>query len=206
MSSADPVRNRIQEAAMRLFAQSGSTRINVRDLAEEAGVARGTVYNNVSSIDTLFEDLAARLAADMHERVHRSFGTVDDPAERLATGLRLFLRHAHDDQAWGRFMCRFGLTTNQLREIWYGQPMKDLERGIETGRYAIRGDQLVTVTSMMAGSVLASTLLVLDGYRGWREAGSETAELLLRALGIAGDEARALATGELPELSRQLPT
>jgi len=57
---------------------------------------------------------------------------------------------------------------------------------------------------MMAGSVLASALLVLDGYRGWREAGSETAELLLRALGIAGNDARALATSELPELSGRL--
>jgi hypothetical protein len=41
---------------------------------------------------------------------------------------------------------------------------------------------------------------VLDGYRGWREAGSETAELVLRALGLAPEEARELANAELPPL------
>lgn len=197
---SNPVQRRIQEAALRLYAESGGTRLTVRDLAQAAGVARGTIYNNVASVDTLFEDLAARLAADMHERVSRSFGAVDDPAARLATGVRQFIRRAHEEPAWGRFMCRFGSSAGQLREIWYAQPMRDLQQGIESGRYAIQPGQLVTVTALLAGSVLAATLLVLDGYRGWREAGSETAELVLRALGIPPDEARSLAALPLPEL------
>jgi AcrR family transcriptional regulator len=200
MNLADNIQRRIQDAALRLYAETGATRINVRDLAHAAGVARGTIYNNVASVDTLFEDLAAQLAAEMHERVHQSFGDIEDPARRLATGIRLFMRRSHDEPAWGRFMCRFGMNTGQLREIWHAQPMRDLQQGIANGRYDLRPEQLPTVTAMLAGSMLAASLLVLDGYRGWREASTETTVLLLRALGIGADEARALAETELPEL------
>ncbi len=185
---------------MRLFAQHGSERINVRDLAEAAGVARGTIYNNVSSVDTLFEEIAGQLAGEMHERIRLAFGTTEDPAQRLATGIRLFLRHAHDDPHWGRFMCRFGQTATQLREVWFGQPMKDLIAGIDSGRYSIAKEQLPTATAMIAGSVLGACLLVQEGYRGWREAGIEAAELILRALGISAAEAQTLSNLDLPDL------
>jgi hypothetical protein len=42
---------------------------------------------------------------------------------------------------------------------------------------------------------------VLDGHATWREIGSDTAELLLRALGIEADEAQRLARGELPAMA-----
>jgi AcrR family transcriptional regulator len=196
----DPVQRRIHDAAVRLFAQHGSDRINVRDLAEAAGVARGTIYNNVGSVDTLFEEIVGQLADEMHERISLAFGTTEDPAQRLATGIRLFVRRAHDEPHLARFVCRFGQTAAQLRGVWLGQPMKDLIAGIESGRYSIANEQLPTAIAMIAGSVLGACLLVLEGYRGWREAGSEAAELILRALGIADKEAQALANLELPDL------
>ena len=196
----DPVQRRIHDAALRLFALRGSDRVSVRDLAEAAGVARGTIYNNVSSLDTLFVEIAGQLAGEMDARTRLAFGTTEDPAQRLATGIRLLLRRAHDEPHWGRFMCRFGQTATQLREVWHGQPMKDLVDGIESGRYNITKEQLITATAMIGGSVLGAGLLVQEGYRGWREASIEAAELILRALGIPAIEAQALANLELPNL------
>jgi len=43
-------------------------------------------------------------------------------------------------------------------------------------------------------------LPVLDGRGTWRDIGSDCAELMLVALGLARDEARALARSELPPL------
>jgi AcrR family transcriptional regulator len=200
MFALDPVQRRIHDAALRLFALHGSDRVSVRDLAEAAGVARGTIYNNVGSVDTLFVEIAAQLAAEMHERIRLAFGTTEDPAQRLATGIRLLLRRAHDEPHWGRFMCRFGQTASQLREVWYGQPMKDLVAGVESGRYNIAKEQLITAAAMIGGGVLGASLLVQEGYRGWREASIDAAELILRALGISATEARALANVELPDL------
>jgi hypothetical protein len=54
---------------------------------------------------------------------------------------------------------------------------------------------------MTAGSAIASMTLVLEGHKTWRDAGSEVAELILLALGLAPDEARAIASAELPLLA-----
>jgi len=196
----DPVQRRIHDAALRLFAMYGSDRVSVRDLAEAAGVARGTIYNNVGSVDTLFVEIADQLAGEMHERIRLSFDTTEDPAQRLATGIRLLLRRAHDEPHWGRFMCRFGQTAKQLREVWYGQPMKDLVAGIEGGRYNIAKEQLITTAAFIGGGVLGASLSVQEGCRGWREASSDAAEFILRALGIPAIEAQALVSVELPDL------
>ena len=44
--SLTPVQKRIQQAALRLFVEKGVDRVNVKELAQSAKVARGTIYNN----------------------------------------------------------------------------------------------------------------------------------------------------------------
>jgi hypothetical protein len=44
--------------------------------------------------------------------------------------------------------------------------------------------------------------MVLEGHQTWRDAGTSTAELLLRAMGIDPAEAHEICTADLPDLSR----
>ena len=55
--------------------------------------------------------------------------------------------------------------------------------------------------ALLAGSTLAAMLPVLDGHATWREIGSDTAELLLRAMGIEAADAQRLARSELPAMA-----
>jgi len=55
-----PAQTRIHQAALRLFAEKGSNQITVSELAQAAGIARGTIYNNLESPDLLFQSVAAR--------------------------------------------------------------------------------------------------------------------------------------------------
>jgi len=192
--------DRIHEAAIRLFAQKGATQLAIRELAEAAGVARGTIYNNLDSLDSLFEQVAARLASEMTARVALAAECSDDPAERLGNGLRCFVRRAHEEPHWGRFFVRFGLGTPSLQATWNGPPMQNLMKGIEQKRYMIRPEQAGSMIAVVAGSMMAGMLLVLDGHRTWRDAGADIVEFVLRALGVPPDEARRLATSELPPL------
>ena len=48
LTQLSTAQRRIYKAAVRLFAEKGATQLNVSDLAQEAGVARGTIYNNVA--------------------------------------------------------------------------------------------------------------------------------------------------------------
>ena len=193
--------DRLHQAALRLFAERGVTQVTVSDLAEAAGVARGTVYNNLDSVESLFEDVASALTTEMGSRVAASSETTVDPARRLADGVRFFVRRAHEDPQWGRFIVRFGGTASTLRLMLESAATDDLRLGVELERFQVRADQIPTAVAVLSGAVLAAMGLVLEGHRTWRDAGSDAAELMLRALGVSADEARALATSELPPLA-----
>ena len=193
---------RIHDAALRIFAEKGVTQLTVSELAEEAGVARGTVYNNLGSTDALFEEVAAGLADEMHRRVVSSFAEIDDPAHRLANGIRFFVRRAHEEPVWGRFIIRYAFSNDSLRAMWVGPPASDLRRGQEQKRYRIDPDQLQSALGMITGATLSAMLLVVEGHKTWRASGTDTAELVLRALGVAPREARKIANLELPPLPK----
>ena len=198
--AASPIRRRIRATAMRLFAERGVTRVGVSELAAAAGIARGTVYSHVPDVDTLFEDVAAELSHEMIERVVAGLAGVSDPAARLATGVRQYIRRAHDEPSWGRFMSRFGLSPTLLRTLLGSDPVADLRAGIASGRYRIGPGQIDAAVCLLAGSTLAAMLPVLGGHATWREIGAHTAEMLLVALGVDPAQARELATTELPPL------
>ncbi len=194
MSSAQA---RIHQAALRLFAEKGSA-ITISELAEQAGIARGTVYNNVESPNELFEQVAAELANEMHARLQSILPNLADPAERLATGIRCFLRRAHEEPDWGRFLIRFSFSNRALQTMWNGPPMADLVLGLSKRRYDFSPEQLASVVGLITGSTIAAMFTMLNGYKTWQDAGSETAQLVLRSLGIPAAEARRLATKKLP--------
>jgi AcrR family transcriptional regulator len=191
---------RIHAAAMRLFSEMDLTRVSVSDLAAAAGVARGTVYNNLGGTEGLFSRVAAQLVQEMTVRVTLSFDGVDDLAQRMAYGIRLYLRRAHEEPQWGRFLNRFGYSDATLQTLWTTDPVRNLAAGIASGRYAIPSAQMPSAVVMLAGTVFAAMLPILDGHRTWRDVSAEVAELLLVALGIARTEARELASREPPPL------
>ena len=202
-SSVPPLtvaQRRLHRAALQLFAERGVTRINASELAEVAGMARGTVYNNLSDVDGLFSQVAAQLSVEMTERIESSVGNIQDPAQRLANGIRYFTKRAHEDPHWGRFICRFSLSAPLLQEIWTGQAARDLREGLEKGRYVFQQEQIASAITLITGAVLGSILLVLEGRKTWRDAGSDSAQFVLTALGVPREEARALACMELPAI------
>ena len=195
-----PTRKRIYAAATKLFAELGVTRVSISELAAAAGMARGTIYSNVSNLDGLFSEVAAHLVREMADRVTRGFAGIDDPAQRMAIGIRQYIRRAHAEPDWGRFMSRFALSSASLQALWSTDPVANLRAGIESGRYRITREQLPAVVAMIAGATLAAMLPILEGHGTWRDVGSDTAELVLVALGVEREEAGALARSELAPL------
>jgi AcrR family transcriptional regulator len=192
---------RISDAAIRLFVDRGTTHVTISELAQEANVARGTLYRNIGSVEGLFDRIVAEMSADMHRRVAGSFAGIDDPPARLATGVRLWIRYAHKNPVVGRFAVRFGLSEESLRTLMTGPPMQDINAGVAAGRYVIGPSSVESVASMVIGATISAMWMVLEGHQTWREAGSSTAELVLRAMGIEPAEAHEISTAELPPLS-----
>src|SRR3989344_8144489 len=123
---------------MRLFTEKGVTQLTISDLAQEAGVARGTVYSHVKSTEHLFEQGARQLSMEMHQRVSLSFVDIEDPAQRLANGVRALDRRVHEEPQWGAFLGRFAMSNASLREMFYSQVAVDLLTGLSSKRYHFR--------------------------------------------------------------------
>jgi AcrR family transcriptional regulator len=196
-----PTDQRISDAAVRLFVEKGTTQLTISELAHEANVARGTLYRNIGSVEDLFDRIVGELSADMHQRVSASFAGIDDPPARLATGVRWGVRYAHENPTSGRFAVRFGPSEESLRAMMTGTPMADISAGVAAGRYSIGPASIDSIASLVLGATISAMWMVLEGHQTWREAGSSTAELLLRAMGIERAEAHDISTAELPRLS-----
>ena len=193
---------RLHDAALRIFAEGGSTQVSVSELAQEAGMARGTVYNNLGATGDLFEEIAASLVDEMHRRTTATYAQIDDPARRLAIGIRLFVQRAHSEPDWGRFILRFAYSSKTLQRMWAGPPAADLQAGLETGRYSIDPSIAEAVLATITGACLSAMFLVLEGQRTWRDAGSDAAEFVLRGLGLPAPVAAEIASSELPPLAK----
>ena len=198
-------RRRLHDAALRLFAQRGGSEVSVSELAAAAGIARGTVYNNIDSLDEFFEEVSRDLALEMRERMLASFRGVRDPAQRLAHGQRFFVRRAHEEPGWGRFVARFGPVDPTVQAMWAGPSMDDVRSGIRHGRFSLRDDLESGAMALVNGTTITAMWSVLDGHATWRDVGSSTAELVLRGLGLDWQEARVLATQPLPPLAALPP-
>jgi AcrR family transcriptional regulator len=194
---------RIHDAALRIFARTGRTNLTISELANEAGVARGTVYHHVQLMEALFENVTARLTAEMYRRVHKSIATTDiasNPVARLAMGIRLCIRRAHEDPLWGKFIYSFGFRAKVLHKLWSSAPTDDLLAGVQTGQFLTRPEQLRLTISFIAGVVSGAINLVATGHETWRSAGTQAVEFILQALGVPALMASHLANQELPPL------
>ena len=200
-STGGGARAKIYRAALRLFAENGGSEIAVSDLADAAGIARGTIYNNIAEPENLLGEVAVALSHEMLLRTEATMRAFTDPVERLATGSRLFVRRAHEEQDWGRFLVRFSHSHSALQEAMREPPARDIAQAIDAGRFKVGAEKIPALLAMLAGTTIASMNAVIRGDQTWRDAGTNTAELFLRAGGVAPAEARRIAQRELPPLA-----
>tara|TARA_R110000787_G_scaffold87296_1_gene186059 strand:- start:5150 stop:5821 length:672 start_codon:yes stop_codon:yes gene_type:complete len=195
-------RVKIHEAAMRTFADRGTVDVSLSELAEAAGIARGTIYNNISNPENLFAEVASDLSAEMIARVEATIAEIEDPALRLATGLRLFIRRASEERDWGLFLVRFGMGHDDLQALLEAPPVRDAGLVMRRGGGRVDPEREKSFVAMLAGTTLAAMSAVIAGHQTWRNAGTRTAELLLVAAGMPRKEAQSLSRTALPDLAK----
>lgn len=201
MAKVDRTREILFNAAMKLFGDTGVEQLSVSDLAQAAGVSRGTIYNNLDHPSIRFEDLTPALRHDLEDLISQCFKGVDSPADRIAIVIKTVIKRAHQEPVWADFVKRYVLVDKELQGFWANVPAGEVRRGQDMGIFDYSIDRTASITSVMGGSTLIGMLYVRQGVKGWRESGVEIAELVLRSLGMSKDAARKHAQIELPEIS-----
>jgi AcrR family transcriptional regulator len=173
-------REQIVEAATRVFAGKGFSRATTREVAREAGVSEGTIYN-------YFEDKDALLMAIL-ERLNETERRAEDFEEGMATDFRGFLEEylrrrmslIWENREVFRVVLSEILVNAELRELYLHRVVEPTMRIAEENfrsrmkRGEVRETDAPLAMRSVAGAVLG--VLVL-GLLGDEEIGSRPEEV-----------------------------
>src|SRR5262245_62421864 len=92
------LRERILELAHALVADGGFAALTMQALAEQAGIATGSLYRHFRSKGELAAEVFARASQREVDALAEALDATGDPARRLADGVRRFAARAWDSR------------------------------------------------------------------------------------------------------------
>jgi AcrR family transcriptional regulator len=188
-------RRQLIDAAVRLFARQDAGATSLVDLAAEADVAHGTVYNYFRNREEMIEAVAAGLADELSEHVTALSAGIDDPARRLAVGVRTFVQRALASPDWGRVLLRLNTFAPHLRAPLALNVLRDLRAGRRGGCFRFGSE--AGALDLVIGSTLAAMRSAVEG-RARPGHDRDIAQLVLRGLGVDARTAERLASSPMP--------
>ena len=193
------MRLRLLSTTVRIGAQKGPAAITIDDVVVGAEVARGSFYKYFPSTDALIREVATQIANELIEMAEPVVLGFDDPAERVACGIRLVARTAIDHPVVAAFLVRLGWPDVRGPDILLDYLRRDLSAGIRKRRFARMPIELAL--NIVSGAVIgaAHCMLSPDCERDFAE---QTAAAALRALGVDAAEAKSISTRRLGVVGR----
>jgi TetR/AcrR family transcriptional regulator, cholesterol catabolism regulator len=169
----EDTRQRLYEAAVALVAEQGFSATTVDDIAERAGVAKGTVYYNFPSKTALFEELLRHgvglLTADFRAAVAGR-----EPRTAVAALVRAQLEYIQRYQSFAQLLLSEMWRTNRdwqqtlklLREEVVDVIAGVLEAGVKSGEFASDLDVRLSSSALFGvGLVVALDWLMFQPDR-----------------------------------------
>lgn len=189
------MRARLLESALTVFADKGVGASVIQDVIAAAKVSQGTFYNYFRTNEELLLAVTEELSNELIQAIENELVVHEDPAMRIATGVRLYLHHAVTFPLFGRFVARAGLHLASPNNLMYRYLPPDLELGFSSGRFErmphevaldlICGQSLVAVARLTAGTAPA-------------DYPERVVETMLRALGVSKRDALKIMKSPLP--------
>lgn len=184
------MRSRLLGSALKIVAQNGPGATSIDDVISAAQVSRGTFYNYFDSPDALVRVLATEIAYELVRMAEPLVLKHDDPAERVASGMRIFIRLAIRHSVVGGFMLRLGWPDLDQRQVLFDFVRRDLEEGLRRQRLAKM--PLALAINIVSGTVIGTIHSMLHGATE-SDFVEQAVASALRALGIEDKEARRIS-------------
>jgi AcrR family transcriptional regulator len=107
-------RERVIKAGLGLLERRDYDQIQVKDVAEEAGVALGTVYHYFSSKEHLFAEVLVKWAATLRTSITRRPLVGESPQQKLTEALHRSVRAFQHQPQLARLVASLELSTDPL--------------------------------------------------------------------------------------------
>ncbi|HSF98255.1 MAG TPA: TetR/AcrR family transcriptional regulator [Ornithinibacter sp.] len=190
-------RHALVDAARRILVARGTTDVSIQQITDEADVGLGSFYNHFTTKAELFETAVDEVLEEYGRALDATSVDMDDAAEIYALGVRMTARLATTHPAVATVLVQAGSAYLASDQGLAPRARRDIQRGIDTGRFTVRDTDLaLTVT---AGAVLTHLEVALrDPRRAGNHTADTLAEMLLRSLGMPGRAATDVAHRPLP--------
>lgn len=186
------------DAALRLVARKEVGEIALLEVATEAEVSNGTIYNYFRTREEVLEAVGIAMADEFSDAISALSADVHSGAQRLSIGVRMFIRRAAEDHQWASALLRIFHFDQAIRSRLAAHVLEDLQEGRREGAlsYHDEGVALDLVVSCTTGAMRS----VVEG-RAVAGHDMQVAEMILKALGATPARARKIASLPLPDAS-----
>lgn len=191
------VRERILEVAERLMDARGVEGVTIDDIADAADIARRSFYHHFESKHALLVPIARARTRALNRRIDRLVARIADPADVMATAMRHALREISAEPLCRWFILHSGLPHERIYEGMGESGMRDVQRGVEAGRFRVGHPAVLPL--LVSGAFVA----VLHARVAERLADADlddAVEHLLVLFGVERDDAHAVAHRRLRPL------
>jgi AcrR family transcriptional regulator len=189
-------RQALIEAALRIYARKGVGELALNELAAEAEVSNGTVYNYFATRDEVLSAVGVALIEDFSRMIDATMRDLVIAPQRVAAAMRMIIEHGAADRDWAAAIVRVMHFDEGMRSAGIEFLRADLEAGLEQGAFSYRDEQVAL--EMFLSVMLGALRSVVEG-RAAADRASQTAEILLRALGVPAEQAQHFASLPLPQ-------
>jgi AcrR family transcriptional regulator len=193
------MRSRLLEAGLSVLGQTKDEAAVIDEVIRRAHVSRGTFYNYFENADHLLRSIADEAGTELMAVTTPIVLSRDDPAERISTGIRLWILLVGQHPHLAPFFRHAGLHVLANDRVRTDLP-RDLVLGMQSRRFTIQDLELGFV--LVAGTVLAAINTMAVGPAP-RTYGSKLAERVLMSLGIEASEAKSISRATI--MSPKLP-
>ncbi|MWV27144.1 TetR/AcrR family transcriptional regulator [Aurantiacibacter rhizosphaerae] len=190
-------RANILSAAFDIFGEEQGLFARIEDIATGAGVTRATFYNHFSGMGELREALSYEVTHDFLAAVTHTISQLPDARKRAAVAVRFYLDRARSDTRWGWSMLNLSASGRIFGAETYEQAERTVQEGMDEGHFLIP-------SSKVGRDILLGSTLAAMGSVTREETAADYPEIvsgyILHALGVSFDDAKRIASMDLPEL------
>lgn len=196
MPKRERTQSQLIQAAIQVFCARGFAAATMQDIAATAGMTSGTVYNYFSTKEDVANGVALLLAETLCRRISDSYQHIKDGAERTVIGMRRYIWLAEQSPLWALMLLDISASSPHLLMSIRDYILADVRMGVKQKQFRIASE--AAAMDLLQGTTAQAMRNVAYGQAptGHREA---VATMVLRALGMPADEAKAVANRPLPE-------
>ncbi len=188
-------RQQLLDAALKIYAHKGAGELALNELAQEAGVSNGTVYNYFRTKEDVLEAVSLTLAEELSHEVARINDSVASGAERVAIGIRAFILRAAGNPEWAGALINIVRYAEGMRSALGIYVRNDIRTGLCQGQFDYE-DENLAVGLLVSGVISAMIAIVESRFKEGDD--RIVASMLLQSLGMNSKNARFVANKSMP--------